>query len=86
MKYHEDFGPECRELVKDNQLNHSALYDPNGRVKLPGASENHKLMYAAANYLGGLAWPEAYPKEWFLAGYDYLMYSMYYEIMDTKMR
>ena len=74
MKYRDLYDDELCELVKDNQLHHSALYAPGERGDLPGASENHKLMYAVANYLGGRAWPQEYPKAWYQAGYDYLIY------------
>ncbi len=74
MKYRHLYDDELKQMVQDNQLHHSALYAPDERGKLPGASENHKLMYASANYLGGLAWPDDYPQKWFEAGRDYLLY------------
>ena len=73
MKYGHLYGSALQKEVKDNQLHHSTVYDKSKRGKLPGASENHKLMYAAANYMGGLAWPDEYPEEWYKAGFEYLM-------------
>lgn len=85
MKYHELYGEALCQKVKQNQLK-SDFFQPKeenfkGEVsqshritRLGGASENHKLMYACAAYLAGIAWPDEYPKEWFQAGYDHLMY------------
>lgn len=71
MKYHDLYGEELRQKVKENQLQ-SNFYAPGKRGNLGGASENHKLMYAAAAYLGGQAWPEDYPRKWYGAGRKYL--------------
>ncbi len=68
MKYQHLYDQDLRDLVKDDQLYHSVLYSSTEAGNLPGATENHKLMYAAANYLGGLAWPEDYPELWYKAG------------------
>lgn len=85
MEYHHLFGDELCKKVKKNQLN-SNFFNPNAEKvdisvseshrnpRLGGASENHKLMYAAAAYLSGIAWPDEYPKEWFQIGYDHLMH------------
>ena len=84
MEYHHLYGDELREKVKKDQLN-SRFINVNAEAddmsvsqshrnpKIGGASENHKLMYAAAAYLAGLAWPDEYPKAWYQIGYDHLM-------------
>ena len=71
MQYHRLYGKALRQKVKQDQLE-SNFYRPGKRGDLGGASENHKLMYAAAAYLGGRAWPEDYPQRWYEAGRDYL--------------
>ncbi|MBD3274554.1 MAG: hypothetical protein GF372_04550 [Candidatus Marinimicrobia bacterium] len=71
-EYKDQYGEELRQTVKADQLQ-SNFYRPDRRGKLAGASENHKLMYACAAYLAGQEWPDDYPKEWYQAGYDYLM-------------
>jgi len=84
MEYHHLYGEELREKVKQDQLK-SNFFNLEAEVeekevsqshrneRLEGASENHKLMYAAAAYLAGIAWPDEYPKEWFNIGYNHLM-------------
>lgn len=85
MEYNHLYGDVLREKVKQDQLN-SNFFDPDAEIihkgvsqshrnpRLGGASENHKLMYAAAAYLAGIAWPDDYPKEWFQIGHDHLMH------------
>jgi len=85
MEYHDLYDEALREKVKKNQLA-SNFFNLDAEVidtdvseshrnpRLGGASENHKLMYAAAAYLGGIAWPDEYPKEWFQIGYEHLMH------------
>ncbi len=84
MQYQHLYTPELRELVKQDQLKSNffktdikkdarAAGESHANPQLGGASENHKLMYAAAAYLAGLAWPNEYPKEWAKIGYDHLI-------------
>jgi len=84
MTYHHLYSEELKQKVKENQLhsnffNAEPNFDPNDPAQshrnsmLGGASENHKLMYAAAAYMAGIAWPEEYPAQWYKAGYDHLM-------------
>jgi hypothetical protein len=82
MQYHELYGQALRDKVKQDQMksnffNFSSTDDSvdvsqsHRNNKLGGASENHKLMYASAAYLAGIAWPDDYPKEWYQVGYDH---------------
>lgn len=72
MEYHHLYGKELCQMVKQNQLR-SDFFTTENKDGLGGASENHKLMYASAAYLAGIAWPDDYPKKWSQTGYDYLM-------------
>ena len=92
MEYHDLYGEELHEMVKQDQLksdffrldaedNANEVAESHRNSKLGGASENHKLMYAAAAYLAGLAWPDDYPQEWFQVGYNHLM--RWFDIVTT---
>lgn len=72
MQYHHLYGEELCEKVKKDQLK-SNFFDSKNADGLGGASENHKLMYASAAYLAGLAWPGEYPEKWSQTGYNHLM-------------
>lgn len=72
MQYHDKYGPELCERVKSDQLK-SNFFDKKNKDGMGGASENHKLMYASAAYLAGIAWPNEYPEEWYQTGYNHLM-------------
>jgi len=84
MQYHKLYGQYLCDKVKQDQLksNFFNFYGTDGSAdisqnhrnsKLGGASENHKLMYASAAYLAGIAWPDDYPQKWYQAGYEHLM-------------
>lgn len=84
MEYQHLYGDTLRQKVKQDQLNSNffkldaknvadQVSESHNNPQLGGASENHKLMYAAAAYLAGLAWPDDYPSEWYQVGYDHLM-------------
>lgn len=92
MEYHHLYDEELLKKVKQDQLNSNFFHveaewsdretsESHRNPRLGGASENHKLMYAAAAYLAGIAWPDDYPEEWYQIGYDHLM--KWFEIVTS---